>query len=80
MHVDCWIQQVTTRVGAVISWIQQSVSLKQGVVFSCLFNRLSTYPDMAVLRPGHGPFRRTDRLRHEFWSYIRQDKSILSEI
>ena len=38
MHVDCWIQQVTTRVGAVTCWIQQSVSPKQVVGFSCLFN------------------------------------------
>ena len=38
MHVECWIQQVTTRVGAVTCWIQQSVSLKQVVGFSCLFN------------------------------------------
>ena len=38
MHVDCWIQQVTTRVGAVTCWIQQSVSPKQDVGFSCLFN------------------------------------------
>ena len=39
MHVDCWIQQVTTRVGAVTCWIQQSVSPKQVVGFSCLFNK-----------------------------------------
>ena len=38
MYVDCWIQQVTTRVGAVTCWIQQSVSPKQVVGFSCLFN------------------------------------------
>ena len=38
MHVDCWIQQVTTRVGGVTCWIQQSVSPKQVVGFSCLFN------------------------------------------
>ena len=38
MHVDCWIQQVTTRVGAVTCWIQQSLSPKQVVGFSCLFN------------------------------------------
>ena len=38
MHVDCWIQQVTTRVGAVTCLIQQSVSPKQVVGFSCLFN------------------------------------------
>ena len=38
MHVDCWIQQVTTRVGAVTCWIQQSVSPKQVVGFSCLLN------------------------------------------
>ena len=38
MHVDCWIQQVTTRVGAVTCWIQQPVSPKQVVGFSCLPN------------------------------------------
>ena len=38
MHTDCWIQQVTTRVGAVTCWIQQSVSPKQVVGFSCVFN------------------------------------------
>ena len=38
MHVDCWIQQVTTNVGAVTCRIQQSVSPKQVVGFSCLFN------------------------------------------
>ena len=38
MHVDCWIQQVTTRVGAVTCWIQQSVSPKQVVGFTCAFS------------------------------------------
>ena len=38
MHAGCWIQQVTTRVGAVTCWIQQPVSPKQVVGFSCLFN------------------------------------------
>ena len=38
MHTDCWIQQVTTRVGAVTCWIQQSVSHKQVVGFTCVFN------------------------------------------
>ena len=38
MHTDCWIQQVTTRVGAVTCWIQQSVSPKQVVGFTCVFN------------------------------------------
>ena len=38
MHTDCWIQQVTTRVGAVTCWIQQSVSPKQLVGFTCVFN------------------------------------------
>ena len=38
MHADCWIQQVTSRVGAVTCWIQQSVPPKQVVGFSCLFN------------------------------------------
>ena len=38
MHVGCWIQQVTTRVGAVTCWIQQPVSPKQVVGFSCKFN------------------------------------------
>ena len=38
MHVGCWIQQVTTRVGAVTCWIQQSVSPKQVVGFTCVFN------------------------------------------
>ena len=38
MHAGCWIQQVTTRVGAVTCWIQQSVSSKQVVGFSCLCN------------------------------------------
>ena len=39
MHVDCWIQEGTTRVGAVTCWIQQSVSPKQVVGFSCLLNK-----------------------------------------
>ena len=38
MHVHWWIQQVTTRVGAVTCWIQQSVSPKQVVGFTCVFN------------------------------------------
>ena len=38
MHVDFWIQQVTTRVGGVTCWIQPSLSPKQVVGFSCLFN------------------------------------------
>ena len=38
MHVGCWIQQVTSRVGAVTCWIQQPVSPKQVVEFSCVFN------------------------------------------
>ena len=38
MDVGCWIQQVTTRIGAVICWIQQPVSPKQVVGFSCLLN------------------------------------------
>ena len=38
MHVGCWIQQVTTRVGAVTCWIQQPVSPKQVVGFSCVLN------------------------------------------
>ena len=38
MHVDCWIQQVTTRVGAVTCWIQQSVSPKQVVGLTFVFN------------------------------------------
>ena len=38
MHVDCWIQQVTTRVGAVTCWTQQPVSPKQVVGFTCVFN------------------------------------------
>ena len=38
MNVDCWIQQVTTRVGAVTCWIQQSALPKQVVGFSCLLN------------------------------------------
>ena len=38
MHADCWIQQVTTRVGAVTCLIQQSVSPKQVVGFTCAFN------------------------------------------
>ena len=38
MHTDYWIQQVTTRVGAVTYWIQQSVSPKQVVEFTCVFN------------------------------------------
>ena len=38
MHTDGWIQQVTTRVGAVTCWIQQSVSPKQVVGFTCVFN------------------------------------------
>ena len=37
--VTCWIQQVTTRVGAVTCWIQQPVSPKQVVGFSCVFNK-----------------------------------------
>ena len=37
MHTDRWIQQVTTRVGAVTCWIQQSVSTKQVVGFSFVF-------------------------------------------
>ena len=38
MVVTCWIQQVTTRVGAVTCWIQQPVSPKQVVESTCLFN------------------------------------------
>ena len=38
MHRDCWIQRVITRVGAVTCWIQQSVSPKQVVGFTCVFN------------------------------------------
>ena len=38
MHTDCWIQQVTTRVGAVTRWIQQSVSPKQVVGLIGVFN------------------------------------------
>ena len=38
MHVHWWIQQVTTRVGAVTCWIQKSVSPKQVVGFTCVFN------------------------------------------
>ena len=38
MHTDCWIQQVTTRVGAVTCWIQQPVSPKQVVGFTCVLN------------------------------------------
>ena len=38
MHTDCWIQQVTTRVGAVSCWIQPSVSPKQVVGCTCVFN------------------------------------------
>ena len=38
MHTDCWIQQVTTRVGAVTCWIQQSASPKQLVGFICVSN------------------------------------------
>ena len=38
MHIGCWIQQVTTRVGAVTCWIPQSVSPKQVVGFTCAFN------------------------------------------
>ena len=38
MHTECWIQQVTTRVGAVTCWIQQSVSPKQVVGFTFVFN------------------------------------------
>ena len=38
MHAGCWIQQVTTRVGAVTCWIQQPVSPKQVVGFTCVFN------------------------------------------
>ena len=38
MHVHWWIQQVTTRVGAVTCWIQQPVSPKQVVGFTCVFN------------------------------------------
>ena len=37
-HEVCWIRQVTTRVGAVTCWIQQSVSPKQVVGFTCVFN------------------------------------------
>ena len=36
--VTCWMQQVTTRVGAVTCWIQQPVSHKQVVGFSCAFD------------------------------------------
>ena len=38
MHTDCWIQQVTTKICAVTCWIQQSVSPKQVVGFTCVFN------------------------------------------
>ena len=34
---------------------------------------------MAVLRPGHDPFRRADRLRHDFWSYTPQDSLSLAK-
>ena len=38
MDAHWWIQQVTTRVAAVTCWIQQPVSPKQGVRFTCVFN------------------------------------------
>ncbi len=38
MDAQLWIQQVTTRVGAVTCWIQQPVSPKQVVRFTCVFN------------------------------------------
>ena len=38
MHVDWWIQQVTTKIGAVTCWIQQRVSPKQVVGFGCVFD------------------------------------------
>ena len=38
MDAHWWIQQVTTRVGAVTCWIQQPVSPKQVVGFTCVFN------------------------------------------
>ena len=38
VHVDCWNQHVTTRVGAVTYGIQQPVSPEQEVGFSCLFD------------------------------------------
>ena len=38
MHVHWWIQQVTTRVGAVTCWIQQPVPPKQVVGFTCVLN------------------------------------------
>ena len=38
MHVGCWIQQFTTRVGTVTCQIQQPVSRKQVVGFSCVLN------------------------------------------
>ena len=51
MHVGCWIQQVTTRVGAVTCWIQPPVSPKQVVGFSCLFNsELTNWPFLFCIR------------------------------
>ena len=38
MHVGCWIQQITTRIGAVTCWIQQPVPPKQVVGFTFVFN------------------------------------------
>ena len=38
MHVGCWIQQVTTRVGAVTCWMQQTVPPKQVIRFTCVFH------------------------------------------
>ena len=38
MQVGCWIQQVTTRIGTVTCWIQQPVSPKQVVGFTCVVN------------------------------------------
>ena len=35
---DCWIQQVTTNTLVVTCWNQQSVSPKQVVEFTCVFN------------------------------------------
>ena len=55
MHVDCWIQQIATRVGAVTCWIQQSVSPKQVAGFSCLFNSEVDQLISKVVIPGPEP-------------------------